>query len=432
MKKIKILIVSCICIVVLLVSSVSFTQVDPEKQKLIDLPKLSFEEQQLRILYPNTSFKYRGVVTGDMATGDAAHELLVDFGSLGVWFLGGYSGSFVSKSPDNPDFLIGVDFGGTGMEGLQVLGDFGSKGLWFYDYDPYGGTWYPLSPDNAYYAIAVDDDDDGNDEIHVFFGASLGMWRYDHDTTTWTFMTGDYVSGGVHSDYWSVGCEETCWDFGSIGLWSCWWYAGSYTKWILMTGDNPGDDMAAADFGAGGSEEEVAVDFDYTGIWVYNNVGGSPSWNWITSDSPYDLRTVRFVGDSGYELVAGFNFVNGLWLWDYTSGYPGTWTMLSPDNPTCDEAFCEPFDPNGTTETSGDEELAVDFGGTLGLWQYNSNAATKWTKLSSDSPRFMVKADLYGDGVDNCLICDFSSLGLWYYYGKNGTWHHISADSPDP
>lgn len=368
--------------------------------------------------------KYRGVIAADIGDGDSNHELICDFGSLGIWVYDTNLAWF-QVSPDDPEWIIGVQFG---AEDYKVLGDFGSLGLWYFNCDSYGGSWHILSPDNAEYAISVDDDNDGHDEIHADFG-SKGMWRYDHDTTTWSFLTGDNPLFGVHSDFWTVGAEETCWSFWP-GLWSCSWMAGGYPNWTLMSSDYIGDDNAAANFGSGSSEEEVAFNFCDKGIWVYQNVGGSASWNWITSDDPDDLRTVHFVGDSGYELVAAFNYVSGLWLWDYTVSWPGAWTLLSPDNPTYDEAFCEPFDPDGVSEISGDEELAVDFG-SLGLWLYDSTT-TSWTQLTSDSPRFMVRADLKGNGVDDCLVCDFGSQGLWYYDGFSKTWHILSTESPDP
>ena len=43
----------------------------------------------------------------------------------------------------------------------------------------------------------------------------------------------------------------------------------------------------------------------------------------------------------------------------------------------------------------------------------------------------MVSGDYVGEGVNNVLICDFGSLGLWRYYGKLGSWYKLTHHSPD-
>jgi hypothetical protein len=397
---------------VLFVSLISFTQEDRD-----------FKNNEYSPNYPTTTNKYRGVVSADIGDGDAAHELVCDFGSAGVW-LYDYVTKWHKLSPNNPDRIIGVQFAAADYE---IYADFGTLGIWWWNYTNYRGSWTKISPDNPSSALAIDDDDDGHDELQVDFG-SMGLWRYDYDTTSWSQLTGDNPgSDFTRSDLWVAGWEEGVWDFGSMGTWLVY---ESSTFWTQLTGDSIGDDNASAECGVGGDdEEELFCDFNTQGIWVYESASAPAAWHQITGDSPWDMRTVKFVGSTDHELVACFNLVDGLWWWNY-SGWPGTWTRISPDNPAGDEAFCEPFDPDGLSELSGDEELAVDFG-ALGLWLYNYAGTPHWQRIHTWSPSFMVRSDLRGDGVDNCLICDFGANGLWYYYGPTATWTRLTPDSPD-
>jgi len=395
------------------VSLISFTQED----------KVS-DSKEFDANYPTTTYNYRGVISADIGDGDSNHELVCDFGSLGIWLYDSGTG-WHKLTSDNPETIIGVQFWAADYE---IVADFGSMGVWWWNYTGYPGTWLKISPDNPESMLALDDDGDGHDEIQVDFG-SLGIWRYDDDTTSWSKLTGDNpYSSFLRSDLWDTGWEEGAWSFTS-GLWNV--YLDVLGKhWTRLSPDSIGSDNASADVGVGDDSEELVIDFMNLGIWVCEE-GLFPgrTWHKITGDSPWDMRAVRFVGAPDYEIVTCFNFVNGLWYWNY-SGWPGTWTRLSPDNPTGDEAFCEPFDPDGLSETSGDEELAVDFG-TLGLWLYNFAGTPHWRRIRTWSPSFMVRSDLYGDGVNDILICDFGANGLWIYDGLFDSWMKLSPDSPD-
>ena len=364
-----------------------------------------------------------GVISGNMDDADTAHELLVDFGAKGVWFYLDAGGPWMKVSPDNPDFMVGTDVDGNGD--MEVIVDFGIKGLWAFEYD-HAVNWYKVTTDSPEEVISLDDDGDGADELHIDFGSGKGLWRYDLDSG-WKKLTRDNPGFGMKCDFWNTGVEEGIWTFynGTYAVW------GSTPTWDKMTNDGMAQDSAAAEMGIGDDSQELAADFISKGLWGINKESFTDCWIRLTSDEPYALRSVRFVGDPDSELLCVFA-VSGLWMWDDSGGsFPGTWTKLSGDNPDWLQHFCEPFDPDGTTELSGDEEAAIDFG-IKGLWLYDSTAVVKWKKLTQDSPRFMVRSDLFGDGVDNCLICDFTSKGLWYYSGKTGTWHRMTGDSPDP
>ena len=232
-----------------------------------------------------------------------------------------------------------------------------------------------------------------------------------------------------YSDYWDVGLEEGLWEFSS-GVYANYQLGSGTTQWDKMSADDIDNDFISAELGIGDSSEEIVLDFMWLGTWGISKESTSETWYKLTDDDPYDMRAVKFVGSPDYEILVRFNSVNGLWMWNTSGTFPGYWTKLTNDNPTADEAFCEPFDPDGLYEATGDEEVAIDFG-AKGLWLYNWTGGTKWTKLTNDSPQFMVRSDLNGDGMDTILICDFGLLGLWYYAGTTGTWHRLTGDSPD-
>jgi len=82
--------------------------------------------------------------------------------------------------------------------------------------------WTKISSCDAEKASAVDDDGDGADELHVDFG-EIGVWRYDYESKAWTRLSGWNPDYTLQSDFWMVGPEEICYDFGAGGLYVCSW-----------------------------------------------------------------------------------------------------------------------------------------------------------------------------------------------------------------
>ena len=118
--------------------------------------------------------------------------------------------------------------------------------------------------------------------------------------------------------------------------------------------------------------------------------------------------------------------MDGLWCWNY-SGYPGNWLQLTAS--LVGGGFYEPFDPNGNSEGSGDQEVAVDFM-SLGLWLFDSTNSS-WTQLSGANPVFMLAADIYGSAKKEFIAVAFGALGLWAYDGRIQGWTMLAATSPD-
>jgi hypothetical protein len=363
--------------------------------------------------YPDTSKSYRGVVAID-AQGSGSDALVCDFGSNGLWY---YKGSWTKLNAGNPDFILGFQYGGTNY----VLCDFGSSGLWYWRFNVgLPGQFIKISSANVANAFVTDDDNDGSDEIHLFFGAN-GLWRYDMGNATKLtklHMTQPSFSGSLRSDLWISGWEEGAHDFGSSGLWT---YDGS---WYKISANSPSSDNVSAEIGNGDTAEELICDYTTNGVWLYD---GS-TWHKISSSDLYDMIPVRFEGAPDYELLATFN-TPGLWMWNYT-GYPGSWTQISANNPDSDDGFCEAYDPNGNSEASGDQEVAVDFD-TSGLWQYDYTGSS-WTKLNGNNPEFMIGCEYWNDGYNTALVVDFGpTVGLWIWDGRYSWWNKLSSFSPD-
>jgi len=168
------------------------------------------------------------------------------------------------------------------------------------------------------------------------------------------------------------------------------------------------------------------LDFEELGIWLLQN--NNHSWQKLHDFSPNRVREVQ-LGGGNYELLVDFNSEAGRWVGSYGGSYPGTFSEILADaNPGT--GFCEPFDPDGNSESATiDEEVAVDRE-TDGLWLYNSTGGT-WTQLSAKNPVFMVRGDVFNDLYKTALVIDFATDGLWLYDGRFNTWWQMSGLSPD-
>jgi len=365
---------------------------------------------------------YRGIVSANFNTGTTAEEIIGDFGSAGVWAYHG--GTWSQLTPSNPDWIIAVQFSASDYE---LVGDFGSLGMWWWNYSGYPGVWTQITTSNAEYGLAVDDDGDSREEIHVDFG-SAGLWRYDYDTTTWSQLTASNPAGngGRRTDLWTVGWEESVWDFGAQGLWVTYWYSGA-PYWQQLTTSDPLSDMVAGDFvndDGTDAEDELAVEFS-SGIWVYDS-DGAGTWTRITTSACNAMAPAKFGNNADTELVvAPTDYLP--WYW---GGLGGSWYQMS--GTALEAGFLVPFDADGVTETSFVEhEVAGDFG-SAGLWLYNYTGtnAQSWVRMTESNPVFMVASDYYGDGAKTALIAWFGSgTGMWIY--RNGSWAKLTDTTPD-
>jgi hypothetical protein len=373
------------------------------------------KSKELKAAYPNTSKDYRGVVSID-ANGGCADELYCDFGGNGLWAY--ESGDWTKLNAADPDWIIGFEHNDT----EYLLCDFGAAGLWYWRYGvALPGQFVKISsanPDEV--AFVSDYDNDGDDEVFLTFGAD-GLWIYDKGAATILsklHASSPNMEDSLRSDLGTAGHEEGALDFGYDGLWTI-----NSSGWTKINASSPRGDNTSADFNTADASEELIIDYSTIGLWAYD---GS-TWHMLTSSNTNDAVAVYLPGNADYELFCALADNPGLWVWDYASGYPGTWTQISTTTPQWNKGFCEPFDPNN----DGWEEVAVDFGSN-GLWLYDNAGSPRWTKINASNPEFMVRSNYNCDTNDTVLIVDFGVLdGLWRYNGAYGTWVKLSTFSPD-
>ena len=240
----------------------------------LDPAEISEEEKALTglVQYPGNSYEslYRGVVAANVNSGNARDEVIVDFGTSGVWVHDGilYGGTWHQISGVNPNWIFSVRWGDTADE--EIIGDFGSLGLWEWNHSGYPGVWTQLSGVNPDQGLAVDDDGDGKEEIQIDFG-TLGLWRYDADTAAWKqYSALNPILGGIRKDMWTTGNQEGTWSFTGYGVWSFHSSVASANSYVWqLSGTDPSYPNVSADFGAGVDPEELIMNFGSTlGTWL--------------------------------------------------------------------------------------------------------------------------------------------------------------------
>lgn len=370
--------------------------------------------------YPSTSNWYKGMVSYDR-DGNGEEDLVCDFGNIGIWHREAGL-SWAKANSHNPDWMISYEYGSN----AYLLADFGSMGLWFATGSGQSFTWQKLNNHDAQSGFALDDDDDGHDEIYIVFWG-IGLWRYDFDTSSWNRLNKREASSHFKSDLWFVGHEEGNFSFPGIGLWSV--FTNPYTQesvWTKLHNDTSGGRNASADFvGTGSGPDQLVVDFESNGLWLYD---GS-DWHQISSMAPSYIKPIKFMESADYELLVDFIADSALYWWNY-NGYPGDLNKINNHEPQND-AGCESYDPDWDIEAMDDNEVAVDFG-SVGLWQFDYSPSQSWTKLNKKSPESMLAIDYYGDGDKSCIVCDFGSgVGLWLWDGWKGTWLKLNNHNVD-
>lgn len=373
--------------------------------------------------YPtNSSLGYKGVVAGDFDDNlDANDELLVDFGSTGVWYYNG--GTWFQESALNPQMMISVHDGMTPDD--EVVVDFGGAGLWFWN----NRNWYQISGANAEGMFAVDDDQDGDDEVQVDFG-SLGVWRFDPYNWTWKQYTGVNPHNGWQTDYGTFGLQEGTWNFPSAGMWALYSYSTGSLYYHQLTGTYTGeDDFATGNFTASSGAKDLVADFASLGLWLMDY---NLNWYKISNMSAYRVKEVRFVGNQDQELLVEDN-AGGLYWGNWNSGtHYFDWTLIT--NNAVGPGWCETFDMDGTD--SGDEEVVIPWAsGGASVFDYSAGSTLSTFFNNSFFVNFMVKADMYGRGYKSTIITAFGSgsptqgLHLYDKKGSVSTW--ISYSLPD-
>lgn len=172
---------------------------------------------------------------------------------------------------------------------------------------------------------------------------------------------------------------------------------------VVAADVNKGNDVSHVD--------EIVGDFGSSGLWVFELTaiyGGT--WHQISGANPEWILGAHFTAVSGWEVVADFGSL-GLWRWKH-SGYPGTWLQISGAD--ADGAFAVDDD------NDGGQELQVDFG-SIGLWRYDdAGGAGTWHQFSSVNPYLGSKMDTYTLGYEEgCwLLPAYGVWRLWWFEGE--------------
>jgi len=376
------------------------------------------------IQYPtNTNLGYKGIVMAEFDSYDENDEIMVDFGSLGLWYYN--AGVWTQMSGVNPEGMISATLLNVNDDELVV--DFGSLGLWMI-WDPATVTWYQLSGVDPDGMFSTDDDNDGRDELHVDFG-SLGLWRYDLDNSSWIQLSGLDPLLGLRMDAGYAGYEEGCHMFLTHGVWNIY---GSPPVYIQLTGTvTANDDHASAKFTNSAGAEDLIVDFGGLGLWLYKE--DLSGWVQASSMSANRVKEVKFAGTQDYELLAEDN-VGGLY-WGNWNGGGMTWTLITDDDIGPGSAWCETFDIDGND--NGDEEVVIPWAaGGAGLFDYSAGSVLMKNFISSSYfIKYLVKGDYYNRGYDSTLavvyVAPSPQVGIFLTEPGTGAGNWITHQIPD-
>ncbi len=378
--------------------------------------------------YPdNSSLGYKCSIMGNFDNLDPQDEIIVDFGSAGVWYYDG--GHWYSQSSLNPETMISVLAGGVNDE--DAVFDFGTAGLWYWDL----GAWTQLSVANAQGMFAVDDDFDSRQEVQVDFGA-LGVWRYDRDDLSWTQLSGLDPYNGLRTDLGEAGHEEGCWSFPGVGVWTITKSATSDTWYYeQLTGtENADEDRASAHFTDAAGAEDLVADFGSLGLWLCK--GSDKSWLKISPMSAKLIKEVQFADDAAAELLAE-DENGGLYMGNW-NGDGFNWTLITSEQIASSSAALETFDQDGTD--GGDEEIMIPLAsGGASIYDFSAGGSLSPFINGAYILSSAIKGDYYGRGRDSTLAVAFgagsASPGFWLYEKDVNPalsgWTRLSISIPD-
>jgi hypothetical protein len=177
--------------------------------------------------------------TANVEGTSADEELIIDFGTTGMWLYDGYTWHRLSSN--DPFDVVPVAFGAADDELLVQFDPAVSTGLWMWNYSGYPGTWTLLSSTQTDYdggfCEPFDPDQDGREEAAVDFAAN-GLWIYDHDGTSWTKISSNNPAFMIAANIYTGSSykSDLIVDFEASGLWR---YYGHTSTWTQLTTFSP-------------------------------------------------------------------------------------------------------------------------------------------------------------------------------------------------
>ena len=155
-----------------------------------------------------------------------------------------------------------------------------------------------------------------------------------------------------------------------------------------------------SNFNTADAGQEIVCDFGSQGIWAF--AVADQGWHRLTDQNPNWIFSCRPGGaTSAAYLVASFS--SGVWAWHY-SGYPGTWTQLTPSVATAGFATDDDAD--------GHDELQLAFAN--GVWRHDFDTHG-WLHYTSTVPSGGRRSDMGAWGWQEGLW-SFNGQGMWLFY----------------
>jgi hypothetical protein len=254
------------------------------------------------------------------------------------------------------------------------------------------------------------------------------LWIYDPTDNGWSkeiYANAEFALRGKFGGDWYT---DEFFDYGSLGCWIR--FGGWLGLWDQESTANP-QAMVAGRFDPGSHSYKVVCDFGISvGVWIWDL-----TFTKISSLIPEAMQAVQFdflFESYDDELAADFGS-QGLWFFNPTGNgdYSGTWTQI---------AGADPGPMLAARTGSLDENLIVDFE-SLGVWIYSADIGfctppsscfpIGWTKIAANNPDVLVRIKM--ENSDEWLVGDFGPAGLWIFYFDDTTssykWTKIAANS---
>jgi len=296
--------------------------------------------------------------------GDTRNDLLVDFGSTGLYQRMNNS-TWLKIHSTSPLQVAAGDLDGGG-ENYEAIASFSGAGLWV-RYN--NATWVKRHSAVPVRFVAGDLNGTVRHDLVVDFGAS-GIWVY-RDDMAWGRITTATSQDLAVGDFDGNGKDDLAADIGTGGLWVFF----NDTSWVKWHSASPVR-IAAGDLDGNGKAELIG-DFGASGLWArYNNAA---TWTKLHAATTQDLATGDLDGGGKVELIVDFGS-NGLWA---RFNNNATWTRLHTASPG--NVIAADLDKTGKAE------VVADFGAS-GLWARYNNATT-WTRLTTSVSQDMAVGD---------------------------------------
>jgi hypothetical protein len=173
--------------------------------------------------------------------GGSVEDLVIDFGTLGLWVLQNKTYSPWSRiTPLGVNRLRTIKLDG---QDKLFLGFDSVSGLYWWDGLGCAATNIhkvcDTDPDTGFcerFDMNGDTETNGDEEVAVDFGTN-GLWVYDHTDGSWTQLSTVDPVFMISGDYWNEGYMGTLVvDFGAYGLWR---YHAKDKTWDLLSGLSP-------------------------------------------------------------------------------------------------------------------------------------------------------------------------------------------------